>query len=255
MRVSRIALEDFRSYEDHAFDLAPGITAFIGPNGAGKTNILEAIHLVARGDSSRAGDDAEMIRWGAPVARVAVDALHADEAHRLELTLFAPAVEARRRPRRYTADGAPRRADDVVGTIAVVAFFPEDTDLLASTPSARRRYLDAMVSQVDRSHRADTRAFARVLQQRNALLRAGADDEPIPESELAFWDSELARVGAAISFRREAAVRELRPHFRAGAARLGSDPVPDIAYAAQVKGDSADERAVEYRHLILDKRE
>ena len=253
MRVSRIALEDFRSYEDHAFDLAPGITAFIGPNGAGKTNILEAIHLVARGDSSRAGDDAEMIRWGAPVARVAVDALHADEAHRLELTLFAPAVEARRRPRRYTADGAPRRADDVVGTIAVVAFFPEDTDLLASAPSARRRYLDAMVSQVDRSHRADARAYANVLTQRNALLRAGRDEEPVSETEMAFWDTELVRLATAISLRREAAVRELRSPFRAAAAALGADPAPDIAYAGQVEGATADERAAGYRRLIAEK--
>ena len=255
MRVATLSLEDFRSYAQKDIALAEGITALVGPNGAGKTNVLEAVHLVARGESSRASDDGEMIRWGSSFARVVVTVARGDSETRLETTLFAAASGARRRPRRYTCDGAPRRADDVLGAFAVVAFFPEDTDLLASAPSARRRYLDAMVSQVDRAHRADTRAFARVLQQRNALLRAGADDEPIPESELAFWDSELARVGAAISFRREAAVRELRPHFRAGAARLGSDPVPDIAYAAQVKGDSADERAVEYRHLILDKRE
>ena len=66
MRVAAIGLQDFRSYEDRNVDLEPGVTAFVGPNGAGKTNILEAIHLVARGESSRAGDDVEMIRWGAP---------------------------------------------------------------------------------------------------------------------------------------------------------------------------------------------
>jgi DNA replication and repair protein RecF len=255
MRVAAIGLEDFRSYEDRTLELAPGITAFVGPNGAGKTNILEAVHLIARGESSRAGDDAEMIRWGAPLARVAVDACRADDRTRLEVTLFAPAVEARRRPRRYTADGAPRRADDVVGRVAVVAFFPEDTDLLASAPSARRRYLDAMVGQVDRSHRADTRAYANVLTQRNALLRAGRDEEPVSESEIAFWDTELVRLATAISLRRVAAVRELRPAFRAAAAALGADPAPDVAYAGQVHGSTAEERAEGYRRLIAEKRE
>jgi DNA replication and repair protein RecF len=255
MRVAAIALEDFRSYEERRIELAPGITAFVGPNGAGKTNILEAVHLVARGESSRAGDDAEMVRWGAPLARVAVDACRADERSRLEVTLFAPAVEVRRRPRRYTADGAPRRADDVVGKVAVVAFFPEDTDLLASAPSARRRYLDAMVAQVDRSHRADTRAYANVLTQRNALLRAGRDDEPVSESEIAFWDTELVRLATSISLRREAAVREFRPAFRAAAAALGADPTPDVAYAGQVQGSTAEERAEGYRRLIVEKRE
>jgi DNA replication and repair protein RecF len=264
LRVATIGLEDFRSYEDRTIELAPGVTAFVGPNGAGKTNILEAIHLLARGESSRAGDDAEMIRWGAPLARVAADACTAasrsgppaaEDRTRLELTLFAPAAEVRRRPRRYTADGAPRRADDVVGTIAVVAFFPEDTDLLASAPSARRRYLDAMVAQVDRSHRRDTRAYANVLTQRNALLRAGRDEEPVSESEIAFWDTELVRFATAISLRRDAAVRELRPAFQAAAAALGADPAPDIAYAGQVQGSTAEERAEGYRRLIGEKRD
>ena len=253
MRVAAIGLENFRSYEDRMLDLAPGTTAFVGPNGAGKTNILEAVHLLARGESSRAGDDVEMIHWGAPLARVAVDACRAEDRTRLEVTLFAPAVDVRRRPRRYTADGAPRRADEVVGRVAVVAFFPEDTDLLASAPSARRRYLDAMVAQVDRSHRADVRAYANVLTQRNALLRAGRDDEPVSETEIAFWDTELVRLATAISLRREVAVRELRPVFRAAAAALGADPAPDIAYAGQVHASTAEERAEGYRRLIAEK--
>src|SRR2546428_468499 len=195
MRLTAIALEDFRSYSSATIALAPGLTVFVGPNGAGKTNLLEAVHVVARGDSSRAGDDAEMIRWGASVARVAVETASKDGASRwLEVTLFAPAPEARRRSRRYAADGAPKRADDVLGAVTVVAFFPQDTDLLASAPAARRRYLDAMVAQIDRAHRSDLRAYARVLEQRNALLRAGRDEEPIPESEIAFWDSELVRL-------------------------------------------------------------
>ena len=255
MRVAAIGLEDFRSYEDRTIDLAPGATAFVGPNGAGKTNILEAVHLIARGESPRAGDDAEMIRWGASLARVTVEACKNDDQTRLEVTLFAPAADVRRRPRRYTADGAPRRADDVVGTVAVVAFFPEDTDLLASAPSARRRYLDAMVAQVDRSHRADTRAYANVLTQRNALLRAGREDEPVSESEIAFWDTELVRLATSISLRREAAVRELRPAFRAAAAALGADPTPDVAYAGQVQGSTAEVRAEGYRRLIAEKRD
>src|SRR2546423_3797901 len=186
MRVAKLWLEDFRSYPETTFEFGEGITAFVGPNGAGKTNILEAVHLVARGSSSRAGDDAEMIRWGREFARVAVELDGGEDRRRLDLTLFAPAAGVRRRPRRYTTDGAPRRADDVIGVFTVVAFFPEDTELLASAPAARRRYLDAMVAQVDRAHRADTRAYTRVLQQRNALLRAGVDQEQvIPESELA----------------------------------------------------------------------
>ena len=112
-----------------------------------------------------------------------------------------------------------------------------------------------MVAQVDRSHRADTRAYANVLTQRNALLRAGRDEEPVSESEIAFWDTELVRLATAISLRREAAVREFRPAFRAAAAALGADPTPDVAYAGQVQGSTAEERSEGYRRLIAEKRD
>jgi len=255
MRVAAIILEDFRSYSRATVPVAPGLTALVGPNGAGKTNLLEAVHLVARGDSSRAGDDAEMIRWGAPLARAAVEVSTHEEERRLEVTLFAPTADARRRPRRYLADGAPKRADDVLGTVTVVAFFPQDTDLLTSAPSARRRYLDAMVAQVDRAHRADLRGYARVLEQRNALLRVGRDDEPIPEAEIAFWDSELVRLATEISLRRERAVAELRPAFRDAATRLGNSPGIDVAYAGQVTGANPTLRAEAYRELLAERRE
>ena len=55
-------LEDFRSYDRTDLSLSPGSTIFVGPNGAGKTNLLEAVHVLARGDSPRARDDAEMVR-------------------------------------------------------------------------------------------------------------------------------------------------------------------------------------------------
>src|SRR5438445_331717 len=111
MRVAAIILEDFRSYSRATVPVAPGLTAFVGPNGAGKTNLLEAVHLVARGDSARAGDDAEMIRWGAPLARAAVEVATNEETRRLEVTLFAPTADARRRRGRGAAPGIPRRRD------------------------------------------------------------------------------------------------------------------------------------------------
>src|ERR671923_2620942 len=43
MHVTRVELENIKSYERRAFDFAPGTTAIVGPNGAGKTTILEAV--------------------------------------------------------------------------------------------------------------------------------------------------------------------------------------------------------------------
>ena len=254
MRVARLLLEDFRSYARAERELAPGVTALVGRNGAGKTNILEAIHLIARGDSPRARDDAELVRWGANTARVSARVERVDDARTVDVLVFAPAEGERRRPRRYLLDGAGKRAEEAIGELAVVSFFPEDVQLLAEAPSARRRYLDAMVAQVQRRHRAESREYQRILEQRNALLRA-LRDEGRPTTELAFWDTELVRLAASISLRRLEAVRELVAPFRAAATRFAGADALSLAYAAQVEGDTLEERSAAYQALIAQKRD
>lgn len=274
MRVTELLLEDFRSHERARLALGAGITVFLGPNGQGKTNLLEAIHVLARGDSPRAREDPELVRWGATLGRAAATVEQGSaragtpggrdgqETKRVEVLLFSPAPGERRRPRRYLVNGAGRRAEDALGEIVVVAFFPEDVELLTGAPGPRRRYLDAMIGQADRAHRADTRAYARVLEQRNALLRAAAaardpetPDAALPASESAFWDGELCRLAARISLRREQAVRELIPGFEAAATGFAPAAGTLLAYAAQVAGTTAEEREQDYRRLLREKRE
>src|SRR5260221_3824737 len=249
MRVSRILVEDFRSYARAERELVPGVTALVGRNGAGKTNVLEAIHLIARGDSPRARDDAELVRWGANLARVSAQVERVDDARTVDVMLFSPPEGERRRPRRSPLDGAGKRADEAIGELAVVSFFPEDVQLLAEAPSARRRYLDAMVAQVHRRHRAESREYARVLEQRNALLRL-LRDEGRPTTELAFWDSELVRLAASISLRRLGAVHDLIAPVRGATSRFIGAATLSLALAAPGDGGTIDHRRAAYPTLL-----
>ncbi len=255
MRVSTLALQDFRSYAQVELPLAAGVTAFVGPNGGGKTNLLEAIHLVARGDSPRARDDTEMVRWGASTARVRTEVDRAEDHRRIETLLFAPPEGERRRPRRYLLDGAAKRPEGTVGELVVAAFFPEDVQLLAAAPSARRRFLDAMLGQIDRAHRREMRELGRVLEQRNALLRIARDELELPAEEMAFWEGELVRLSAAISLRRSRLVAELSHPFVAATRLFSGAEGLALAYAGQVEGATLEERRSEYEHLITEKRE
>jgi DNA replication and repair protein RecF len=255
VRVSTLALEDFRSYAEVELALARGVVAFVGPNGAGKTNLLEAVHLIARGDSPRARDDTEMVRWGATTARVRTEVDRAEDHRRIETLLFAPPEGERRRPRRYLLDGAGKRSEDAAGELVVVAFFPEDVELLGAAPSARRRFLDAMLGQIDRAHRREMRELQRVLEQRNALLRVAREELELPEEEMEFWDRELVRLSAAISLRRSRLVEELSAPF-VTATRLftGAEGLA-LSYAGQVGGATLEERAIEYQQVLREKRD
>jgi DNA replication and repair protein RecF len=256
MRVRGLILEDFRSYGQLELRLDDGCTVFVGANGAGKTNLLEALVLLAHGSSSRATDDGDLVRWGAPLARVRADVARAEGERRLEAVVFAHPEGERRRPKRFLIDGAAKRAADLAGELRVVAFFPEEVTLLCETPSARRRYLDAMIGQVDRRYRRETLELQRVLEQRNALLRAARDEaRPVAEDEIAFWDDELVRLGAAVAARRMRAVDELAPLFARAHERIASRGETTLRYQSQVA--RADVAAIEaaYRELLPAKRE
>ena len=217
MRLTHLSLTDFRSYA--TADLLPdgGLTIVAGPNGAGKTNLLEAVHVAITGRSHRAAADVELVRHGQAFARVQLDlaagsgADGADAAAgppaRIELVLPGEGATPEIR-KRLLVNAVPRRATTVSEVARSVLFRPEEMLLLIGAPSERRRFLDAILAQRDRAAARDLAELARVLAQRNALLRAIRREEA-HEDGLAFWDEQLALSGARVMAARLRLVAEM----------------------------------------------
>jgi DNA replication and repair protein RecF len=216
MRLTHLSLTDFRSYA--AAELHPdgGLTIVAGPNGAGKTNLLEAVHVAITGRSHRAAADVELVRHGQPFARIRLDLASgiadgspaADSPPaRIELVLPGEAATPEIR-KRLLVNGVARRAASVSEVARSVLFRPEEMLLLIGAPSERRRFLDAILAQRDRIAARDLAELARVLAQRNALLRAIRREEA-GEEGLGFWDEQLALTGARVMAARLALVAEM----------------------------------------------
>ena len=198
MRLTRLVLEDFRSYPSAELHPEPGLTIVAGPNGAGKTNLLEAIFVAVTGRSHRAGSDAELVRHSRPFARVRLDLSDEAGAATSRVELVVPAEDAPPEIRkRVTVNGLPRRASAIGDTVRVVLFRPEEMLLLVGAPSERRRFLDAILAQRHRAAARDLAELARILAQRNALLRAIRREEATPDN-LGFWDEQLALVASRV---------------------------------------------------------
>ncbi len=219
--LTSVSLDGFRGYVTLAATFGPGAQLVWGPNAAGKTSLLEALVLCARGSSHRTLADAELIRWDAPFARV--------EARReqpgmdpleLDVTLVREGPAGGRK--RLRVNGVPRRATALAGLLRVVVFAPEEMLLIVGSPSLRRGMLDALAAQRSPAHPADLAAYARVLAQRNALLRAiregGAGRDQLPP-----WDAKLVDSGAAVIVARRRALHELADPLAAAHAEIAAD--------------------------------
>ena len=207
MPLRSLQLEQFRSYERISLDIPPTGMRVVGPNASGKTTLLEAILMLATMRSPRSSRERDLIRWTSgeaygvnPFARVVGMLSEGDQRTELVVSLEAEAGTGSAR-KRVTANGRPRRVLDAVGLLKAVSFSPEDVGLLGGPPANRRRYIDVLLSQIDRAYLRSLAKYGRVLTQRNGLLRTlsrerAAPNAPATRSQLAFWDQEMVAAGS-----------------------------------------------------------
>jgi DNA replication and repair protein RecF len=217
MRLSHLSLTNFRNYSRLELDIPSGEVVLLGDNAQGKTNLLEAIYYLATSRSPYTTTDRQLINWLAddehlPYARLVAELITSREIKRLEITLVKePNSDGQIRLRKeIRVNGLTRRTLDLLGTVIVVMFTPQDMALVEGSPTVRRRYLNVTLCQVEPGYCRALSQFDKVLAQRNALLRtlretrrSGSDDE------LAFWDRQLTQNGAIVIAARNRLVRDL----------------------------------------------
>ena len=212
--ISHLSLTSFRNYSQQELDLEPQAIVLHGDNAQGKTNFLEAIYVLATGKSHRASLERELINWspageGNAVTRLVAQVRKNSGDLRVEMAISAPPMASdTRAQKRIKINGVPRRAIDLVGQVNVVLFSSRDIDLVAGTPSQRRRYLDVANSQVNPKYLRALQQYNKVLLQRNHLLRL-IGERRADEGQLEFWDRELIEHGAYIIGERRLMIEEL----------------------------------------------
>ncbi len=268
MHVKLLRLSNFRNYTRLELPLQSGLTVLFGQNAQGKTNVLEAISMLSVGSSYRASSDREVIRWGAlPEERVAslraeVTPANADEPFVVELLVAdMPGLSTKR----VLINNAGKRVGDLVGRLTSVFFGPEQLDLVIGSPHYRRDFLDGAISQVDRGYHRSLSQYARVLHQRNQLLKQFHERQFNPE-ELVFWDDQMVEHGSFILARRATALLELITFAAAHHQRLAPGRGElQLQYETKLFRDAAgwrslaevtlDAVAAEYRRCLAQERE
>src|ERR687897_2916356 len=204
MNVTRLQLRDFRSYERGELRLGPGVTVVAGPNGAGKTNLLEALYFACTGRSCKTANEREVVRFGAELTRLVLEAADARGAH--EITVGFQPGEAKK----LQVDGAAlERLTDLSARPLVSVFLPDRLELVLGAPALRRAHLDQVVAALWPGRAGTRREYSAALAQRNALIaavRAGRAGR----GSLPAWDAALARHGVQLMRDRAEVVDRLR---------------------------------------------
>lgn len=225
MRVQSLDLANFRNYAALHFSPPSGVCIFTGDNAQGKSNLLEALSLLATGKSFRAAREADLIRNGTPLARVAAR-VHTKSGELTAACLITRAGEGARK--RFMRNGRSVPYAQFLGGIAAVTFMPSDLALVSGPPALRRRFLNAALSQSDRTYYREHVKYTKILVQKNALLKSATG---VDRKLLATYNQQLAEVGTQLLCARARYVKRLAAAASEVHARwVGPEPAFDVRY-------------------------
>jgi DNA replication and repair protein RecF len=199
--IKLLRLTEFRNFKSKTLEFSDKITTIVGPNASGKTNILESLFLLSTGKSFKAKIEEEMINYTKDLGRVKGKLLSGMILESvvtrglIDIGATRPEKVARKK---LLVNGVPKRMVDFAGNFKTVLFGPWDMELVTESPSIRRKFLDNVISQVDREYRRSTLSYEKGLRQRNKLLFR-IREEGIPRSQLVFWNQLLIKNGDYIS--------------------------------------------------------
>lgn len=203
MLISKLSLQNFRNFSKKHFEFDKKTTVIVGPNASGKTNTLEAIYLLATGKSFHAGQEEEMVKEGEEIARVESRVTSNESISLLEVVLTRGSLNGTRVSRKkLSVNGVSKRLFNFVGNLRAVLFGPQDLELITGSPSGRRRFLDSVLSQVDREYRRSLLSYEKGIRQRNRVLeriKEGTASRP----QLLFWDKLVIKNGTYLTQKRQ----------------------------------------------------
>lgn len=208
MVLKQIKLTNFRNYLSKEFHFRPETNLIVGPNASGKTNLLEAIYLLATGKNFRVKTtESEAISYKEEIGRVigVVEGVGGVEGEmELEVVLTTGELMGQKiGKKKFLVNQVSKRAFDFVGSLKAVYFGPEDLELVTDSPSLRRRYLDAVLSQVDREYARASLSYEKGLRSRNRLLEEMRESGSVDRRRLFFWDQLLIKNGNLVSQKRQ----------------------------------------------------
>lgn len=195
MKIKELTLRNFRNYDETVLTPHEGVNLFFGANGSGKTNLLEAIHYCALGKSHRIAGDQGVVRTGENFAVCSVDVQ--SRGVRRNITVRLTPNETAKKVILLDQKQI-RRFSDMMGCLQCVIFSPEDLGLIREGPSQRRRYLDMMISQVNRGYFIALQQYRAGLEQRNALLKNMRSDPRQGAGILEVFEQAMALPAAVI---------------------------------------------------------
>ena len=228
MILRKLSILNYKNISEATLELSPKMNCFIGRNGMGKTNVLDAIYYLSFCRSANNPIDSQVIRHDQPFCMIEGEYEHPSpntplghaaslrEEHLIISCGMKRGVKKhfKRNKKEY------KRLSEHIGLIPLVVVSPSDTQLIEGGSEERRKLMDIVISQYDRSYIDALSRYNNAHQQRNTLLKMESAEGVSPSAEpydpllMQLWEEQMAEAGEVLYHKRAAFIDELVPVFQ-----------------------------------------
>jgi DNA replication and repair protein RecF len=209
MVLNTLSLVNYKNFESQTFTFDSKINCFVGANGVGKTNVLDAIYHLSFGKSYFNPIATQNIKHDEEF--FVVDGVF-EKQERKEKIIVSLKRGQKKIIKRNSK--AYEKFSDHIGFIPLVIISPTDRDLIIEGSDTRRKFIDSVISQSDKTYLNNLISYNKVLSQRNALLKYFALNNTFNAQTLGVYNEQLTTYGADIFKTRKAFLEAFIPVFK-----------------------------------------
>ncbi len=209
MILKSLSLVNYKNFESQSFNFNDKINCFVGNNGVGKTNILDAIYHLSFGKSYFNPVALQNIKHNEDFFVINGEYDKADKTENIVISLKRGQKKVIKRNGK-----AYEKFSEHIGFLPLVIISPADRDLIIEGSSTRRKFIDSVISQSDKSYLSYLINYNKVLAQRNALLKYFALNHTFNADTLEVYNEQLTEYGTVIYEKRAAFLQAFIPIFK-----------------------------------------
>jgi len=207
--LNHLSLVNFKSYQQVEINFTVNVNCITGDNGVGKTNLLDAIYYLAFCKSFFNPIDVQNIFNDEDFFMIQGKFLLNEKNETVYCGNHKQKKKAfKRNDKEYS------KLAEHIGVIPLVMVNPADTHIINDGSDVRRKFIDGVISQYDKTYLSKLLAYNKSLHQRNNLLKHFAEERRFDESLLEVYDHQLNDFGKFISNARKQFLEEFIPTFR-----------------------------------------
>ncbi len=203
LRLQKISLVQFRNYVQQSFSFTERVIGICGANGTGKTNLLDAIYYLSFSKSYFPRSDSQNVHHGLLGMRIEGNYALENEFRHLVCIL-----RENNRKELLLDDEVYKKFSDHIGKFPCVMIAPDDIVLIAGGSEERRRFMDTLLSQINKTYLTTLINYTKIMQQRNSLLKRAAETGSIDDALLEILNDQLAAAGNYIFTERNAFLKD-----------------------------------------------